>query len=157
LISKDKPMRVIALKDVRVRPMGERAVRLVPVDEEFELSNHHAKALIAVKKVRDVMRAHLPPPPPELVEKAEQAAESPAPAPVEERHAEPHADQAERDALRTLAGSMGINVSGRWGVARLQEEIEAATAIRAANAAPAAGTTLETALPEVSSQDGRDG
>lgn len=109
-------MRLVALKSLLY---GTR--RLQP-GEEFDAKPQDAKVLIYAKRARDVMRTHLPPPPPELVR---HAAEKP-----EEIHHD-------RDLLRARAEAMGIEIDRRWGAVRLQDEIDAALATYAAKHEPA--------------------
>lgn len=102
-------MRLIALK-----PMSYATRRLLPNDE-FDAPRAHAQALIAVKKAQVAarQRGDLPPPPKKVAavigpSAAEKAAED------------------EREKLRAEAEALGIVTDGRWGVARLQDEIAAA-------------------------------
>jgi hypothetical protein len=109
-------MRLVALKPLLY------GTRRLQAGEEFDAPRHHAVPLIAVKKARDVMRAHLPPPPPELMQQVARPAEKP-PVPHSSPSEDKHDDHDERDALRALAESLGIEIDRRWGAARLEEEI----------------------------------
>jgi hypothetical protein len=71
--------------------------------EEYEAPHGYALALVAVKKARYV-------------------ADKPA------KHVTPQPEPVEApslDSLRLQATQLGINVDGRWGAHRLQQEIEA--------------------------------
>lgn len=110
--------KLIAVRDIpSVRPRGEYKTRMLKAGEEFSLSRQDAAVLVAQKKAEYAKRAQVELPPPPL-DVAKALAE---PAPAEATH-----DHDERDRLRALAEAMGIEIDGRWGVARLQEAIEAA-------------------------------
>jgi len=80
------------------------ATRRLKAGDEFEAPASLARALIGVKKAR--------------------ASFAPGPAPRQQPPpAPPSTARDEREALRELAEAKGIEVDGRWGVERLQEEI----------------------------------
>lgn len=97
------------MKLTAIRPMSYKTRRMQAGDE-FDATATDAKILIAMRKARYLTR--------------EIGAFDPPPAPVAEAIGPPPDHDAERDALRELAQSMGIDVDGRWGVARLEQEIE---------------------------------
>lgn len=83
--------------------------------EEYEVPPRHAIALVAGKKARFADRLVRAP-----EAKAEEVAAEPPPA----HELEPAAEQSnDIDRLRMEATQLGIDVDGRWGVARLQHEI----------------------------------
>jgi hypothetical protein len=78
--------------------------RHLTAGEEYEAPHGYALALVAVKKARYVP-------------------DKPS-APSVPRH-EPEPETPSLDSLRLQATQLGINVDGRWGAHRLQQEIEA--------------------------------
>lgn len=129
-------MKLIALKPLRYK------TRRLLAGDEFDAPERDAKVLIAVKRARDPADRRpgkLPPPPPEVIAAVPEVAAEPleaAPAgkadhvemdaaPVVD-HPEPLDPDAEKDRLRADAEALGIDVDGRWGVARLHEEIATA-------------------------------
>jgi hypothetical protein len=79
--------------------------RHLTAGEEYEAPHGYALALVAVKKAR-----YVPDKPP---------------APSVPRY-EPESETPSLDSLRLQATQLGINVDGRWGAHRLQQEIEQA-------------------------------
>lgn len=90
--------------------------RHLTAGEEYELPARHALALVAAKKARFAAVTSRPPKDP------------PQPAPVRappEPAAEPAVVAAveRNESLRAEAEQLGIEVDGRWGTIRLQQEI----------------------------------
>lgn len=131
-------MRLIALKPLPRAFKNLRGGRVLPGDE-FDAKDGIGRALIGVKRARDPADRRpgkLPPPPPEVVAAVpEVAAEPPEAAPADQaepavmeaasvaEHPESLDPDAEKERLRADAEALGIDVDGRWGVARLHEEI----------------------------------
>ena len=92
--------------------------RHLTAGEEYEAPERHAMALLASKKARFAAATSTPP------------QESPPPTPPVRIQPEPAvvAVVERMEALRARAEQLGIEVDGRWGVARLQYEITKATA-----------------------------
>jgi len=78
--------------------------------EEYEVPARHAVALVAARRARFVANK-----PPKVRPAVEAVADF-----VSREPAQPTLDE-----LRLQATQLGINVDGRWGVHRLQQEIEA--------------------------------
>ena len=90
--------------------------RHLTAGDEYEAPPRHAVALVAARKAR-----FAPDKKPAIAVARPVVEASGAKAP---QQAEPVADTAEMiDSLRLQATQLGINVDGRWGVARLQHEI----------------------------------
>lgn len=88
--------------------------RRLHAGDEFEAKPLDAKILVAIGKARPLSR--------------NVGALDPPPRPVAAVIGPPPEHDAERDALRTDAEKLGIDVDGRWGPARLRQEIERASA-----------------------------
>jgi len=84
--------------------------RHLTAGEEYEVPHGHAVALVAARRARFVANK-----PPKMRPAIEAVADF-----VSREPAEPTIDS-----LRLQATQLGINVDGRWGVHRLQQEIEA--------------------------------
>ena len=84
--------------------------RQLTAGEEYEVPPRHAVALVAGKKARFADKP----------DRKKTPAAIPQAEPVE---SEP--EPANIDSLRMQATQLGINIDGRWGVARLQQEIAA--------------------------------
>lgn len=102
-------MKLIAQRRLRYPLIGGK---IYNPDDTFDAPKGDAKLLVAVKKARYAVRdtGDLPPPPPDVASaigpiKAAQRAEE------------------EREKLRAEAEALGVDTDGRWGVARLEEEI----------------------------------
>jgi hypothetical protein len=87
--------------------------RHLTAGDEYEVPPRHAIALVAARKAR--FADNLPPRIKPVI----------APQPEPEPEPEPAAETTNHaiDRLRLEATQLGINVDGRWGVARLQHEI----------------------------------
>ena len=99
------------------------ATRRLQAGDTFDASARDARVLIAIKK------ASLPAPAsepavPEQASKPE--VKAPDPAPVAPEDDAPLSDDADLEALRTEATTLGIEVDRRWKQARLAKEIAAA-------------------------------
>ena len=83
--------------------------------DEYEVPPRHAIALVAARKAKfaDNQNARGEP-------------EQPAVIPTPQVEPAPEPDTPSIDTLRLQATQLGINVDGRWGVARLQQEIDQA-------------------------------
>jgi hypothetical protein len=103
------PPQVRTLKAIKPHKYGTRHLT---AGDEYEVPPKHAVALVAARKARFADKHGAP----ELV--APQAEHKP--------QAEHEATNHAIDRLRLQATQLGINVDGRWGVARLQYEIERA-------------------------------
>jgi hypothetical protein len=107
-----KMRRLMAVKPHRY------GTRHLTAGEEYEAPERHALALLASKKARYAAATSTPP------------QESPPPTPPARTQPEPAvvAIVERMETLRAQAEQLGIEVDGRWGVARLQYEIGKATA-----------------------------
>jgi hypothetical protein len=97
--------------------------RHLTAGEEYELPARHALALVAAKKARfaaDTSRSPKVPPQSAPVRAPPEPAAAPEPTVV--------AAVERMESLRAEAERLGIEVDGRWGVPRLQHEIETAKA-----------------------------
>jgi hypothetical protein len=94
-------MKLIATKSLRYN------TRRLLAGDEFEAPDMHARILIGVRKARYAPRQAEPSRPTVVM-----------PTEIVEARAEPNID-----ALRRQADRLGIEVDGRWGAARLQQEI----------------------------------
>jgi hypothetical protein len=97
-----------------IRP-HKYGTRHLTAGEEYELPPRHAVALVAAKKAR-FLPAKPAAPSPEA--EPEPPAHEPEPMPVE--------PEVTIDSLRLQATQLGVDIDGRWGVARLQHEIDEA-------------------------------
>jgi hypothetical protein len=112
------PPQVRTLKAIKPHKYGTRHLT---AGEEYEVPSRHAFALVAARKAQFVDKR--------LSEKS--ALTQAARDFIEYMHpkeiiAKPMEPPPDIDSLRLQATSLGINVDGRWGVARLQYEIEQA-------------------------------
>jgi hypothetical protein len=104
-------------KVIAIKPHKYGTRHLVAGDE-YEIPARHALALVAGKKARYA------------TSKRERMPAKPVPAPPDEAPpAEPVTVRVESgsgdiEALRVQATQLGLDVDGRWGVARLRYEIE---------------------------------
>lgn len=135
------------MKLIATKPLLYGTRRLLPGDA-FDAPQHHARVLLAVKKVRDPSRrapVRLASPRPDLVARLTQAATA-----APEEHSEPEpavvplgtaagdagdatSDDGEPvetgpdiEALRSEAQTLGIAVDRRWGERRIREAMAAA-------------------------------
>ena len=101
-------MKTLKLRALKPHRYGTRHLT---AGEEYEAPIREAAALMATKKAQAI--------------KAGKGAVAPSRAVQSEDALAPPEPQAERslDDLRLQATQLGINVDGRWGVARLQHEI----------------------------------
>jgi hypothetical protein len=102
-------MKLIATKSLKY------ATRRMQAGDEFDATDMHARILVGARKARYAPRQEEPKPPNPVI--------------VPEVQAPPVATKAETDELdrlRALAERRGIHVDGRWGAARLRQEIEQA-------------------------------
>lgn len=91
--------------------------RLQPGDT-FDASTRDARILVAIKKAKH--------PAPEQAPKPEPVAKAPELPPALAEDDAPLSDDADLEALRTEATTLGIEVDRRWKQARLAKEIAAA-------------------------------
>lgn len=95
--------------------------RHLTAGEDYEVPARHALALVAGKKARfadkPFIKAKIPP----IEEKTVAVAAAPAAAPTAVRV---ESSSGDIEALRAQATQLGLDVDGRWGVARLRYEIE---------------------------------
>lgn len=109
-------MRLIALRAMSSRHKNVRGGRVLPGDE-FEINSKDGDLLVKVKQARlaESDPGKLPPPPVHVASV------------IGPMKAVQHEEE-ELDRLRAEAGKLGIDVDGRWRVARLHEEIASAKA-----------------------------
>jgi hypothetical protein len=108
------------LKLVAIKP-HKYGTRHLTAGEEYEAPSDEAVAHVALRKA-DFARPAKKGSPAKVEEKAA-AVEQAEPEPhVVEQTADEHTDRM-IDRLRLEATQLGINVDGRWGIARLQHEI----------------------------------
>jgi hypothetical protein len=103
-------MKLIATKSLKY------ATRRLTAGDEFDATDMHARILVGARKAR-------------YAPKQEKVEPPPLPVPRPPVKAEPEKDVGEEliDRLREKAESLGIDVDGRWGPARLQSEIALAS------------------------------
>jgi hypothetical protein len=107
------PPQVRTLMAIKPHKYGTRHLT---AGEEYEVPSKHAVALVAARKAKFAED-----------KKSARSPEKPAVEPVVPRfEPEPETFEANIDSLRLQATQLGINVDGRWGVARLQHEIDQA-------------------------------
>ena len=107
--------RMLALKALRPHLYGTRRLE---AGDEYEAPVEEAIALVASRKA-DFVKAKKP--------AAPVAAAPPAPMPSVPRYEpEPADTPPDIDDLRRQATQLGVNIDGRWGIARLQHEIDEA-------------------------------
>jgi hypothetical protein len=112
------PMKMRSLTAIKPHKYGTRHLT---AGEEYEAPPRHAVALVAGKKARFADKPARAP-----QAKAEVVAEEPAAA-TAQIHAELEPEPTSNiDSLRMEATQLGIDVDGRWGVARLAYEIQRA-------------------------------
>ena len=104
-------MKMLQLKALKPHKYGTRHLT---AGEEYEAPVRQAVALMATKKAKVIKTEKRPAAKPEPPQ-AEPAAATPATEHETTNHV--------IDRLRLEATQLGINVDGRWGVARLQHEI----------------------------------
>jgi len=85
--------------------------RHLTAGEEYEVPHRHAVALVASRKAQFAD------------DKPVRRAAQPLAAPQAEPEPEAATTEAAIDSLRLQATQLGIDIDGRWGVARLQHEI----------------------------------
>jgi hypothetical protein len=116
--------RMLALKSLRPHLYGTRRLE---AGDEYEAPVEEAIAAVAMRKA-DFVKGKKPAAVAPKIEPTVQPA--PAPAPSLPRYdpepPEPAKILASIDDLRLQATQLGIDVDGRWGVARLQHEIDEA-------------------------------
>ena len=110
-----KTRRLMAIKS------HEYGTRHLTAGDEYDASEMDAIKLVLKKKARFAPRVRSSPQPEAIVEENTAAVAETAAVP----QAEPEAATTEApiDRLRLQATQLGIDVDGRWGVARLQHEI----------------------------------
>ena len=111
---------------LKVIKPGKYGTRRLVAGDEFELPIREAVALVVKRKAKFADKTT--PRPRALAETGAKTAAEPEPEP---KAPEPHAVGAmtsmpDIDSLRVQATQLGINVDGRWGPHRLQQEIEQA-------------------------------
>lgn len=106
-------MKLIATKSLKY------ATRRLQAGDEFDATDMHARILVGARKARySPKQAKVEPP------KQEPPKPQPPTARVVHPEPEPEDDGAKiLERLREQADRLGIDVDGRWGVARLQHEI----------------------------------
>ena len=104
--------RLLTLKAIKPHKYGTRHLT---AGDEYEVPSRHAVALVAARKAQFADKRNVRGEP-----------EQPAVMPTPQVEPAPEPDTPSLDTLRLQATSLGINVDGRWGVARLQHEIEQA-------------------------------
>jgi hypothetical protein len=108
-------MRTRSLMAIKPHKYGTRQLT---AGEEYEAPIKHAFALVAGRKARFA-------PDKPAVEASRAKAPEPEPEPDEAMVAE-EVSEYSLDGLRLQATQLGVNVDGRWGMARLRYEIEQA-------------------------------
>ena len=113
-------MKILKMRRLITTKPHKYGTRHLTAGEEYEAPARHAVALVAAKRAR-------------FVDKPDRTRKAKLESMVEERTAatanielaaEPVAAEATTiDRLRLQATQLGIDVDGRWGVARLQHEI----------------------------------
>jgi hypothetical protein len=104
------PPQLAKLKAIKPHKYGTRHLT---AGDEYEVPPRHAIALVAARKAQFA----------EDKKPARTAPEKPA---VEVALPRPEPETMDIEILRQQATQLGINVDGRWGVARLQHEIDQA-------------------------------
>jgi hypothetical protein len=120
-------MKMRKLKAIRSHKYGTRHLT---AGDEYEAPPRHAVALVAARRAQFAdkvpARARAAEAKAEVAVEEQAAAQAETMAPPQPEP-EPAAEQVPSlDSLRLQATQLGINVDGRWGVARLQHEIEQA-------------------------------
>jgi hypothetical protein len=114
--------RMLRVKAIRPHLYGTRRLE---AGDEYEAPAEEAIAHVATRKADFIKQITKPP-----VAAPKPAAEPPPAYEATQREAvEATAETSEAsplDELRQQAGALGINVDGRWGIARLRYEIEQA-------------------------------
>jgi hypothetical protein len=105
------PPQVRTLKAIKPHKYGTRHLT---AGEEYEVPSKHAIALVAARKAQFADKRNV------------RGEPEPAVMPPPQVEPAPEPDMPGIDSLRLQATQLGINVDGRWGVARLQHEIEQA-------------------------------
>ena len=119
------------IKIVAIKP-HTYGTRHLTAGEEYELRSEEAIAQVALRNADFAKPSKKPKEPEPVVAHVEE--QTPATAEIVEHHEpepaapEPHHENHEHtehaiDRLRLEATSLGINVDGRWGIARLRHEI----------------------------------
>jgi hypothetical protein len=118
-------MKMRKLTAIRSHKYGTRHLT---AGDEYEAPPRHAVALVAARRAKFAAAKPAHTAVEKTGAKAPMAAPPAMPAPSVPRYEpEPAAEEAPSlDSLRLQATQIGINVDGRWGVARLQHEIEQA-------------------------------
>lgn len=109
--------RMLGLKALRPHLYGTRRLE---AGDEYEAPAEEAIAQVATRKadfIKGKMRVADTPAP------AEKPAPPPTPIPQHEPEPEPERGEPDIENLRREAMQLGIDVDGRWGVARLNYEI----------------------------------